>query len=216
MLSHPLRAVNKKVPEITYITSQVTATDASSYSWTQDVGVGLLVIMFHSESVAANIPTHSATVNGVSMSVATQFNYSVTGRSNICIAYLNNTTPGTKTIVTNLGTVVARCWVSFYLITNFTSTTPVYTFSTGANNANPSASYTGLSPSGSVGLIGATTHNLRTITWSNATGNYTGTGTETTWSAMAASFSSIGTTTRTVTGTLSTADPYAVAAAAWS
>lgn len=199
---------------ITYLGSQNTSTDGTSYSWSQSVDPGLLVVAYHAESLSSNVPSYSATIDGANMNIAVSLSNNTSSRQNVAIAYANNTAAGTKTIVTGFGTTNVRCWAAFYLIKGVLQSTPAATTSTGAVAASQTTTF-GATSRNHVGIIAITLQTNNTTSFSNATKNYGGTGLETTWHATGASFQSTSPIGRAVTATFTVSDDFASIAAQW-
>ena len=161
---------------ITYLSNTNNAAGQTSYTFTNVAigGPGLIAIVVHAEAGSSGRILTSATIGGLSATIAV--NTSVFGltQSNTAIIYKRITAGTTATVVLTFNGAMSRCAIGLWRINGNASDTPRQTVSSSSTAANTTLSITFTSQlAGALMLCGQTNGtNATPMTWTNATERY--------------------------------------------
>ncbi len=216
-----LLACGRSSPAISHFSTTYQDLDASSYTFTLiNLPAGLYVFIYAGESITANAPTYSATLNGVAMTIATSASGTQgTSRQNLAIAYgVINTSGGNASVVVDFATTNVRCFLSAWRIDFPASNTPVATASVPSADSvvsSFSVTMTG-APAGSVTIAAVMCNQTGvSLTWTGMSERFDG-GTPEVNGTYSAADASNSVANPTYSGTI-TGSPngFAMAAASW-
>lgn len=159
---------------ITYSGGTNSTTNTTTYTFSnQNTGSGLIAVVV-SGNRGSGSAVSSATIGGVTANIAqnTTSSGSLGGNVYQAIIYAE-VTGSTNTIVINFSTGVQNCQINYWNITNYTSSTPVYSGGTTSSNSSGLSLTTSSLNGTNVGVCGSILGVSNTTqTWTNATERY--------------------------------------------